>query len=117
MKSIWFVFLAFPLVLVALLAPASEAQSRDSLGRGGSEPFGGGVDAKMPDGRSRTLLTLKSDAEKSSEDMAKVVELAKELQEEIETNQFHTVDLGSVRKAEEIIRLVRRVKGRLSRSQ
>ena len=87
------------------------------MGRGRSEPFGRGVDPTMPDGRSRTLLTLKNDVEKSSEDMARVVELAKELQEEIEKNRFHTVDLGSVRKAEEIIRLVRRVKGRLSRSQ
>ena len=49
--------------------------------------------------------------------MARVVELATELKQEIERNQFHTVDLGSVRKAEEIIKLVRRVKGRLSKSQ
>lgn len=69
----------------------------------------------MPDGRSRTLMILKSDAEKSSDDMERVVELATELQEEIERNEFHTVDLRSIRKAEEIIKLVRRVKGRLSR--
>ena len=69
----------------------------------------------MPDGRSRTLMILKSDAEKSSDDMERVVELATQLQEEIERNEFHTVDLGSIRKAEEIIKLVRRVKGRLSR--
>ena len=69
----------------------------------------------MPDGRSRTLIILKSDAEKSSDDMERVVELATQLQEEIERNEFHTVDLRSIRKAEEIIKLVRRVKGRLSR--
>ena len=69
----------------------------------------------MPDGRSRTLMILKSDAEKSSADMERVVELATQLQEEIERNEFHTVDLRSIRKAEEIIKLVRRVKGRLSR--
>ncbi len=69
----------------------------------------------MPDGRSRTLMILKSDAEKSSDDMERVVELATQLQEEIERNEFHTVDLRSIRKAEEIIKLVRRVKGRLSR--
>ena len=69
----------------------------------------------MPDGRSRTLMILKSDAEKSTDDMERVVELATQLQEEIERNEFHTVDLRSIRKAEEIIKLVRRVKGRLSR--
>ena len=69
----------------------------------------------MPDGRSRTLMTLKNDVEKSSQDMAKVLELAKELHEEIERNAFHTVDVRSVQKADQIIRLMRRVKGRLSR--
>ncbi len=49
--------------------------------------------------------------------MDRVVELATELRDEIEKNQFHTVDLRSVRKAEEIVKLVRRVKSRLSRSQ
>ena len=71
----------------------------------------------MPDGRSRTLIILKKDAEKSREDMAKVLELAAELRDEVEQNEFHTVDLGSVRKAEEIIRLVKRVKSRLSKAQ
>ncbi len=63
------------------------------------------------------MIILKKDVERSSEDMAKVVELATELREEIEKNQFHTVDLRSVRKAEEIIKLVRRVKSRLSKAQ
>ncbi len=62
-------------------------------------------------------MILKKDVERSTEDMAKVIELATELQGEIEKNEFHTVDLGSVRKAEEIIKLVRRVKSRMSRSQ
>ncbi len=71
----------------------------------------------MPDGRSRTLVILKSEAKKSQEDMAKVIELATQLQEEIEANEFHTVDVRSVRKAEEIIKLVRRVKSRLTRTR
>ncbi len=71
----------------------------------------------LPDGRSRDLVMLKNDVEKSGADMAKVIELATELQQEIERNQFHTVDLRSVRKAEEIIKLVRRVKSRLSRAR
>lgn len=106
--------LAF-LVLLATLLPLA-AQSRE--GPGASRPGSiRGLDPRMPDGRSRNLVILKKDVERSSKDMARVVELATELREEIEENQFHTVDLGSVRKAEEIIRLVRRVKSRLSRSQ
>lgn len=100
------------IALLALVAPAA-AQRRD---RGFGRPPGQ-IPETLPDGRSRTLITLKSDADKSSEDMARVVELATELQGEIEKNEFHTVDLGSVRKAEEILKLVRRVKARLSRQQ
>ena len=84
---------------------------------GGRPPQGRDLERTMPDGRSRALMILKSDAEKSSSDMARVVALAKELEEEIEQNEFHTVDLRSIRKAEEIIKLVRRVKSRLIRMQ
>ena len=98
--------------MLALVAPAA-AQRRD--GGFGRDP--GRIRETLPDGRSRTLITLKNDADKSSEDMARVVELATELQGEIEKTQFHTVDVGSVRKAEEILKLVKRVKARLSRQQ
>lgn len=99
------------IALLALVAPAA-AQRRDGGFRRSPE-----IPETLPDGRSRRLITLKNDADKSSEDMARVVELATELQSEIEKNEFHTVDLGSVRKAEEILKLVRRVKARLSRQQ
>ncbi len=101
-------------VLLLLVAPLNGQTLQG--GGGPREPkFGDERQPRMPDGRSRTLMILKNDVEKSSEDMAKVLALATELQEEIERNQFHTVDLGSVRKAEEIIKLVKRVKSRLSR--
>ncbi len=84
-----------------------------------SSPGGFGRDRpnRMPDGRDRTLVILKQDVEKSTEDMAKVVELAQELLTDVEKNKFHTVDLRSVRKADEIIKLVRRVKSRMVRHQ
>ena len=104
-------------VAVALLLSPLGAQIGGRRGGLESEPFGTERGKRMPDGRSRTLMILKSDAEKSSADMAKVIELATALQKEIDQNQFHTVDLGSVRKAEEIVKLVRRVKSRLSRAQ
>ncbi len=104
------------LLVALLLAQPATAQRRGTAG-----PLGGTLgdepERTMPDGRSRTLLLLKSDAKKSSEDMARVVKLAAELQEDVERNEFHTVDLGSVRKAEEIIKLVRRVKTRLIRAR
>ena len=104
------------LATLSMIIPLA-GQSLENRGRNPSDPLSDGVSPRMPDGRSRTLIILKKDVEKSSEDMAKVIELAKELQSEIEANEFHTVDIRSVRKAEEIIKIVRRVKTRLSRSQ
>lgn len=100
------------LMLLVLIAPLDGQPIR---GVKGEPEFGDEGKPRLPDGRSRMLTILKNDVEKSSEDIAKVLDLATELQEEIERNQFHTVDLGSVRKAEEIIKLVKRVKARLSR--
>ena len=104
----WLVFI----VVLALAVPLAGQGLGDSLS---SDRLGSNASDRLPDGRSRTLLILKKDAEKSSEDMARVVELATELKADIEKNEFHSVDLGSVRKAEEIIRIVRRVKSRLSK--
>lgn len=100
------------IALLALFAPAAAQRREGSFGR---SP--GKIRETLPDGRSRTLITLKNDAEKSREDMARVLELATDLQREIEKNEFHTVDLGSLRKAEEIMKLIKRVKARLSRRQ
>lgn len=71
----------------------------------------------MPDGRDRTLVILKQDAEKSTEDMERVIDLAKELLADVEKNKFHTVDVRSIRKADEIVKLVKRVKSRMVRYQ
>ena len=101
----------------ALLLASATAQIGSDRRGSGSPPFGRDVPDRLPDGRSRTLMVLKKDAERSSADMARVIELATALQSDIEKNEFHTVDLGSVRKAEEIIKLVKRVKTRMSRAQ
>ena len=104
------------LVLVAVVVLAVPLAGQGPGDSHSSDRFGRSASDRMPDGSSRTLLILKKDAEKSSEDMARVVELATQLQADIEKNESHIVDLGSVRKAEEIIRIVKRVKSRLSKS-
>ena len=111
----WIRSFAVLATLSVMLPLAAQSLGRDGRNRPGSTRDG--IGPTMPDGRSRALLILKKEVEKSTDDMARVIELATELQTEIETNQFHTVDIRSVRKAEEIIKIVRRVKGRMSRSR
>lgn len=100
---------------LAIFALPLLGQRRDSLdGVGGP---GSARTKRMPDGRDRTLVILKQDAEKSTEDMERVIDLAKELLADVEKNKFHTVDVRSIRKADEIVKLVKRVKSRMVRYQ
>lgn len=100
---------------LAIFALPLLGQRRDPLdGVGGP---GNARTKRMPDGRDRTLVILKQDAEKSTEDMERVIDLAKELLADVEKNKFHTVDVRSIRKADEIVKLVKRVKSRMVRYQ
>lgn len=100
---------------LAMFALPLLGQRRDPLDAAGG--VGSGRPKRMPDGRDRTLVILKQDAEKSTEDMQRVIDLAKELLADVEKNEFHTVDVRSVRKADEIVKLVKRVKSRMVRYQ
>ena len=94
--------LAWALIFL-LLAPAAMPQRP-------KEP-------RLPSGKSRNLAILKADFERSKKDIAEILQLAKELQEEVEKNEEFVIDLRSVRKAERIERLGRNVKNRMKRLQ
>ncbi len=72
---------------------------------------------RLPSGKSRNLAILKEDFERSKKDIAEILQLAKELQEEVEKNEEFVIDLRSIRKAERIERLSRNVKNRMKRLQ
>ena len=72
---------------------------------------------RLPSGKSRNLAILKADFERSKKDIAEILQLAKELQEEVEKNEEFVIDLRSIRKAERIERLSRNIKNRMKRLQ
>jgi len=72
---------------------------------------------RMPDGRSRKLAVLRNDVDKSREDVKEILELAAELDEELEKNREYSVSLASVRNAERIEKLAKDIKNRLKRIQ
>jgi hypothetical protein len=72
-------------------------------------------EVRMPDGRLQRDLILKDDVRRSLEDVDKVIELAQELKDEIEKNQTYVVSVTSIKKTEEIEKLVKRIRGRLRR--
>jgi len=73
--------------------------------------------ARLPNGMSRAAAVLKDDLKKSREDVAEIITLAHDLEREIEENQEFVVDVRSLRKAEKIEDLARRIKNRLRRAQ
>jgi len=74
-------------------------------------------DTRLPSGKSRNMAVLKQDFERSKKDLTEILQLAKELQEEVEKNEEFVVDLRSIRKAERLERLARNVKSRMKRVQ
>ena len=69
----------------------------------------------LPNGKSRKLELIKHDHEKSLEDVAAILELARSLEAELEANTEHVVSLESMRKAEEIEELAKRLQKRMKR--
>lgn len=71
--------------------------------------------ARLPDGRSQTEAILKDSHEKSLEDAAELVKLSEQLKKELERNEQHVLSVNSVRTAEKIEELAKRIKKRLQR--
>ncbi len=58
---------------------------------------------------------LKEDHEKSLKNVAEILTLAKQLEEELDKNKEHIIDIRTLRKAERIEDLARNVKNRMRR--
>ena len=93
-----------PDFLAALIAGLLAAQT---------PPEGG--PRRLPDGRSQDEAILKADWEKSIEDAAELVKLAEQLKSELERNEHHVLSVSSIRIAERIEELARRIRRRLRR--
>jgi hypothetical protein len=73
------------------------------------------LDRKLPNGKSQNEAILKADYEKTLKDAAQLVELSESLKKELEANDSHVLSLASLKKAEEIEKIARRIHGRLRR--
>jgi hypothetical protein len=70
---------------------------------------------RLPNGKSRKLELIKHEHAKSLEDVAEIIALAQELEAEMERNTEHVVSLESLRKAEQIESLSKRLQRRMKR--
>ena len=72
-------------------------------------------DVVLPSGKSQRREILKADYEKSKSEAADLLDLAQQLKTDLDKNDQHVLDLRTLKKAEEIERLARRIKERMKR--
>ena len=72
-------------------------------------------DVVLPGGKSQKREILKADFEKSKSDAAEILDLAEQLKEDLDKDDPYVLNLRTLKKAEEIEKLARRIKDRMKR--
>ena len=101
-------FLAAPLA-VSPGARLDGVRTRSRAAPGGDPQS----DVQLPNGKSQRDEILKAEHEQNIKDAAQLVDLANELQQEIEKNESYVLSLGLLKKTDEIEKLVKRIRSRL----
>ncbi len=96
-------------VAAATLALLPAAQRGVDPGRSDQE------DVKLPSGKSQRDEILKMEHKKSLADVARIVDLAGELQTELQKADYIVLSISSLKKAEEIEKLAKQIRKRLKR--
>ena len=80
---------------------------------GGPGPVGVPGDVQLPNGKSQREEILKAERLQNIKDAAQLVDLAKELQQELEKNESYVLSMATLKKTDEIEKLAKRIRGRL----
>lgn len=76
----------------------------------GQEP-----DVKFPDGKSQREEILKQEHQKSLRDVKEILEMAGQLQANLEKDDYLVLSVSSLKKAERIEKLARQIRARIQR--
>jgi len=102
--------LLLPLAAIGLVYSQIEPHGRD---RGGFPDQH--HDTKLPNGKSQQEEILKADYQKTLADAAELVKLSEALQDELIKEDRHVLSLSSLKKAEDIEKLAKKIRTRLKR--
>jgi hypothetical protein len=100
--------------LIILLAAISNVASPQ---RGGGDavapppPLSG--EAKLPNGKSQRDAILKAEHEQNLKDATQLVDLAQQLQQDLEKNDTFVFSLSTLKKTDDIEKLVKKIRTRL----
>ena len=70
---------------------------------------------RLPNGKNQQDEILKADHQQNLKDAAQLVEAAQQLRDELEKNDRHVLSVATLKKTDEIEKLVRRIRSRLRR--
>ena len=84
-----------------------------AFGQSGGGPPPPPGDVQLPNGKSQRAEILKSERLQNIKDAAEIVEMAKDLQQELEKNESYVLSMSSLKKTDEIEKLAKRIRGRL----
>jgi hypothetical protein len=103
-------------VMMILLVAISNVASPQRGGGGGGDPstpppLSG--DAKLPNGKSQRDEILKAEHEQNLKDAAQLVDLAQQLQQDLEKNDTFVFSISTLKKTDDIEKLVKKIRTRL----
>jgi len=109
------VFLKSWLFRCALIIPLAAVSNVASPQRGGdvSTPAPLSEEAKLPNGKSQRDAILQAEHEQNLKDGAQLVDLSQQLQQDLEKNDAFVFSISTLKKTEEIEKLVKKIRGRL----
>jgi hypothetical protein len=99
-------------ILRCALALSLTAAAWLAFGQAGGSTQAPG-DVQLPNGKSQRAEILKVEREQNIKEAAQIVELAKDLQQELEKNESYVLSMSSLKKTDEIEKLAKRIRGRL----
>jgi hypothetical protein len=106
------------LAWISAVVPAAFGQ-RGGGTAGGDLPRGPGSDpdeVRLPNGKSQRDEILKAEHEQNLKDAAQLIDLAEQLKQDLEKNDRYVLSLATLKKTDDIEKLVKKIRGRLRRN-
>lgn len=97
-------------VLLSLLVALGLAQTPEQPP---IPPSGNQPDVRLPNGKSQREEILKAEHQENLKDAARLADLAQDLKESLERDDRYVLSLSTLKKTEEIEKLVKKIRSRL----
>src|SRR5512133_3214922 len=93
--------------------PAAFSVASGQTVRGGGQSQGPPEDTRLPNGKLQRDEILKAEHERNVKDAAQLVDLAQQLQQDIEKNDRFVLSLATLKKTDDIEKLVKKIRSRM----